>query len=111
MDSESLTYCPKTGSLLTPVTDGSKLRFKSEKIGTMYDATPESTLLLEESAEEVGGIGKFRNTLLVTAYNPTNPRMLAECHNCGRKVVSYQRLGPQKKTVLVCLCGMRWGLL
>jgi DNA-directed RNA polymerase subunit M/transcription elongation factor TFIIS len=103
-------YDPYTLSLLEESTSGPTLQFVSRKTGMPFEASPEHTLLAS------GGVGrdlsssKYRNALKVTAHDPTNPRERLKngCENCGRKVVSYQRLGEMKTMYYVCLCGNSW---
>jgi len=103
-------YDDETYSLLEEVTSGSKLQFRSRKTGKPRPALPEHTLLAS------GGVGrelyssKYQNTLKVTAYDPTNPkiRLHQGCEKCNRKIVSYQRLGENKTMYYVCLCGNSW---
>jgi DNA-directed RNA polymerase subunit M/transcription elongation factor TFIIS len=103
-----MSYDETTFSLLEEVTSGPKLIFKSRKTGSLKEASNEQTLLAS------GGVGrdlsssKFRNTLGVTAYDPTNPRIRLTCEKCKRKIVSYQRLGETKTMYYVCLCGNSW---
>jgi DNA-directed RNA polymerase subunit M/transcription elongation factor TFIIS len=103
-----MDYCPTSQSLLEEVTTQDKLYFKSTKTGTVYEAGPENTMLASEETGEIHSVLKFQNALKVTAFDPTNPRMYNPCDKCHRQIVSYQRLGEEKKTVYVCVCGNRW---
>jgi DNA-directed RNA polymerase subunit M/transcription elongation factor TFIIS len=105
-----MDFCETSLSLLEEVTSQDKLYFKSNKTGTVYEGTPESTMLASEEVGEINSVLKFRNALNVTAYDPVNPRVRVTCPNpkCGRKIVSFQRLGDEKRVVFVCLCGHRW---
>jgi DNA-directed RNA polymerase subunit M/transcription elongation factor TFIIS len=103
-------FCPVSYTLLEEITSGNVLKFKSPKTGTVYEATPENTMLASEEVGEIHSVSKYKNTLKVSAYDPINPRIrLADgCENCGRKVVSYQRLGAEKRVFFACLCGKQW---
>lgn len=103
-----MNFCQTSLSLLEEVTTQDKLLFKSSKTGTVYEATPESTLLASEEIGETQSTSKFQNALRVTAYDPVNPKVRNPCTKCGRQVVSFQRLGEEKRVVHVCLCGHRW---
>ena len=105
-----MDFCPITKVLLTPITTGDTLKFKTSKTGTVYEAEAEHTLLAEENFNEVSSISKFSNTLSTSAYVPINPRERLEkgCRKCGRKVVSLQRLGDAKNVVYSCICGAQW---
>ena len=107
-----MEFCPVSYMLLTEITSQEKLQFKSNKTGTVYEANPENTLLASEEGSELESISKFKNTLKVTAYDPTNPRERIEggCDKCKRKIVSLQRLGDDKRVVYVCLCGQQWSV-
>jgi len=102
-----MDFCKYTYNILTPITHGQTLLFKSDKSGTVYEALPENTLLASENTSELDSIYKFTNTLSVAAYSSINAReRLAEgCPKCKRKVVSFQRLGEEQKVIFVCLCG------
>jgi len=101
-------FCPRTLSLLEEVTTSGELKFKSPRIGTVYNSTPEATLLLSADMGQLQSGSRYRNTLKNTAYDSTNPRARVECGKCGRKVVSYQRLGEGKVAHYVCYCGHGW---
>ncbi len=103
-----MDFCPTSRSLLDEVTSQDELHFKSNKTGTVYKANPENTMLASEETGEINSVLKFQNALKVTAFDPTNPRMHNPCSACGRQIVSYQRLGDEKRTVYVCVCGNRW---
>jgi len=66
--------------------------------------------LASEEFGESYSTSKFKSTLLVTAYDPINPRIRIDkgCENCGRKVINYQSLGEEKRIYYVCLCGNQW---
>jgi DNA-directed RNA polymerase subunit M/transcription elongation factor TFIIS len=102
-----MDFCPQSFMLLEEITSQEKLLFKSGKTGTVYEANPEHTLLAREGVSELQSISKFKNTLKVSAYDPINPkeRLSNGCEKCGRKIVSLQRLGEDKKVVYTCLCG------
>lgn len=93
-----------TQTFLEPITQGS-LKFKSRN-GEIFSSQPQDTLLASEGVGQVDLISKYRNTIRTTAYDPINPRKKLEkpC-SCGREIVSYQRLGDEKKLIYVCLCG------
>lgn len=103
-----MDFCPVSRSLLEEVTTQDKLFFKSNKTGAIYEAGPENTMLASEESGEIHSVLKFQSALRVTAYDPTNPRAYNPCTKCKRQIVSYQRLGDEKKTVYVCVCGHRW---
>lgn len=105
-----MNFCPSTYMLLEAITSGDHLEFKANKIGTIYPAGPEHTLLVSEGAEELRSTSKFRNTLKIAAYNPVNPReyIPGGCSKCHRTIVSYQRLGEEKRATYSCLCGHTW---
>ncbi len=98
-----------TQALLEPVTTG-ELKFMSMKTGAIFNAGPDDTLLVSESIGEVDILGKYQNTIRTTAYDSTNPRVKIDggCPKCKRLVVSFQRLGTEKKVVYVCSCGYSW---
>jgi DNA-directed RNA polymerase subunit M/transcription elongation factor TFIIS len=108
-DSGSAAFCPVSFTFLSEVVDQGDLKFKSDRTGNIYDATPINTLVANEETEQISA-SKFRRTLIVTAEDPTNPRQRVPdgCDNCGRKVVSYQRLGSRKIVFYKCLCGNEW---
>lgn len=101
-------YCPITYTLLEELT-ADTLKFKSIKTGFIYDSKPENTLLASES-NVYNGLNKYKNTMKTAAFDPVNPRVeLPEgCPSCKRKVVSMQRLGPQKKVVYSCICSYQF---
>lgn len=103
-------FCPNTGSILTPIVSGPVLQFKSDKIGTIFPALPEHTLLVNEGVEELQNISRFKNTLDAGAFNPINPRVRFDegCKKCKRKVVSFQRLGEEQRATYTCYCGYIW---
>jgi hypothetical protein len=86
------------------------LSFKSLKTGNEYAASAENTLLASEERSQTYNLTRYRNTLKTTAYDTTNPRVRLEkgCENCSRKIVSYQRLGLEKKIFYACICGNSW---
>ena len=98
-------YCPITLTLLSEITTGDTLKFKSDKTGTEYDARPEDTMLVSEENTEQSA--KYINVKMVAAFDPINPkvRLPDGCEKCGRKIVSMLRLGDEKKVVYVCICG------
>lgn len=102
-------YEQSTYSLLQPVL-GTKLTLKSQKTGIIYDATDEQSLLVVGSTDNIDIKDKYRNTIRYTAYDPINPKVRLDdgCPECQRKIVSYQWLGDNKKTIYVCLCGAQW---
>lgn len=95
-------------TLLTPITVGDKLKFKSNKTGNTYDAKPEHTLLAGEEIGVVHSMSKYKNTIRTTAFDPTNPRIEKPCPKCKAEIVSYQRLGDDKKVIYACVCGNIW---
>lgn len=101
-------FCPITGMLLEEITQN-QLLFKSSKVGTVYEATPEDTLLVSEGIGELGN-EKYVSTLAVAAFNPINSRVEIKegCAKCGRKVVSLQRLGEEQRAIYSCLCSHSW---
>jgi DNA-directed RNA polymerase subunit M/transcription elongation factor TFIIS len=98
-------YCEVCLGLREEITSGAKLQFKCNKCGEIYDAKPEQTLLVSEEIGAADSISKYKNSIRVTAHDPSNPRMEHPCEKCGSKVTSYQRLGEKKKLVIVCECG------
>lgn len=104
-----MDFCKVSMCLLEEITSKDKLMFKSSKLGTIYEAQPEHTMLASESVGELHSISKYKNTLSVSAYDPINPRERIEgCEKCGKKIVSLQRLGDEKRVVYSCLCGNQW---
>jgi DNA-directed RNA polymerase subunit M/transcription elongation factor TFIIS len=103
-------FCKDTLNLLEEITTGDVLMLKSNKTGNVYPADAESTKLAGEDTAEMQSYSKYQKTLTVTAYDPTNPRAEIPngCDHCGRKIVSYQRLGEGKKVYYVCICGNNW---
>lgn len=101
-----MDFCPVSFMLLEEITSQDELLFKSSKTGTVYKASPENTLLASEGVSELQSISKYKNTLKVSAYDPLNPkeRIPGGCEKCGRKIVSLQRLGEEKRVVYSCLC-------
>lgn len=104
-----MDFCKESYTLLQPVTTG-ELKFKSDRTGAEYPAKPEHTLLAAEEIKVVQSVLKYKNTLSVTAFDPTNPRSDIGCDKCGRAIVSFQRLGEEKKVVYVCICGNQFGV-
>ncbi len=102
-----MNFCPESLTLLTPLTDGSKLRFKSDKTGAIYEGNDSHTLLAGEGTGDINSTSKYKNTLSTSAYNPINCRERLEngCPKCQRKVLTLQRIGAKKKVVYSCLCG------
>lgn len=99
-------FCPSTLMLLTEITSQQKLTFKADKIGSGYEAEPEDTLLVSVDTGELYSVSKYASTLKVSAYDPVNPReRTSGCDKCGRKILSLQRLGDEKRVVYSCLCG------
>jgi DNA-directed RNA polymerase subunit M/transcription elongation factor TFIIS len=105
-----MQFCPRSLTWLVPITEGNKLEFISQKVGTRYAATPEHTLLASSEINELNATSKYKNALKFAAYDATNPRVRLEkgCEKCGTKVVSYQRLGESKQVFYTCLCGNQW---
>ncbi len=105
----SKKFDSNTQALLEPVTVGD-LKFKSTKTGVIFNAEPDDTLLVNESIGEVDILGKYKNTIRSTAYDPINPiaKIPGGCSQCKRLVVRFQRLGVKKEVVYVCLCGHSW---
>lgn len=105
-----MDFCPTTLSLLEEITSENALMFKSRKTGEIFKANPESTMLASKEEGEIYSVSKYRNTLNVSAYNPINPRERVKngCRKCGRKIVSFQRLGENAKTFYTCICGNFW---
>jgi|SRR5271168_542520 len=105
-----MDFCPITQTLLEEITSEDKLLFKSNKTGTIYEASPEYTMLVSEDINELQSISKYKNTLTVSAYDSTNTRerIPGGCDKCKRKIVSLQRLGVEKRVVYSCLCGNIW---
>lgn len=105
-----MNFCPKSLTWLEPVTTGAKLEFKSAKVGTRYEAKPENTMLASAEVGKIHSVSKYKNTLKFAAYDKTNPRVRLDngCEKCGRKVVSYQRLGEMKQVFYTCICGNQW---
>jgi hypothetical protein len=96
--------------LLDEITTQEKLLFKSNKTGTIYEASPEHTMLASEGVSELQSASKYKNTLKVSAFDPINPReRIADgCEKCRKKVVSLQRLGDDKRVIYSCVCGNSW---
>lgn len=107
-----MDFCPDTLMLLEEITNQDKLLFKSNKTGTIYAASDEHTLLVNESTSELQSISKYKQTLMVTAYSPINPkkRIPGGCEKCNRKIVSFQRLSEENRVVYVCICGFMWSV-
>jgi hypothetical protein len=103
-----MNFDPVSLSLLSEITVGDTLKFKSDKTGEIIKAEPKDTLLVSENLGQVDIYSKFKNTIKVTAFDPTNPRMVSPCPKCKRQVVSYQRLGESKKLIKVCVCGYKF---
>jgi DNA-directed RNA polymerase subunit M/transcription elongation factor TFIIS len=105
-------FCDLTFSLLEENTSGDKLKFISPKIGIEVESAnaDENTLLAEENTGSIRSNSKYKNTLNVTAYDPTNPKQIIPegCPKCGRIIVSYQILGESKTMYCVCLCKHSW---
>ena len=98
-------FCVKCLNLREEITSGTKLQFKCDKCGEIYDARPEDTLL---ASGEIGGtdfMSKFKYTVQTTAFDPTNPKIERPCKKCGRVITTYQRMGEKKKLIVVCECG------
>lgn len=106
-DSEQTLYCPHSLCLLQEDTSGDKLVFYNAVTNAVYPAKAEDTLLASADFGDIGR-SKYKNTLLVTAHDPTNPRVRMPCRKCGRKIVSFQRLGDERRVYYVCLCGNQW---
>lgn len=100
-------FSPDTFMLLD-ISLGDKLTFIDPKTGKVYDATPESTLLLSSRIEDDKVEEKYRDQLLTTAFDPINPRINKECNKCHRQIVSYQRIGDMQKVFYACVCGHIW---
>jgi hypothetical protein len=101
------TFCPITFTLLDESISGDKLEFKSIKTGTVYPATIVDTLRATEDNEEFSGVTLSQ---IMMPYDATNPRIRPPggCEACKRKVVTYQRLGPEKRIHYACNCGNHW---
>ena len=104
--------CPISLMLLEEITSGDKLLFKSNKTGTIYEAKPGETMLVNEGISELQSTSKYKNTLRVSAYDSVNPkqRITGGCERCKRKIVSLQRLGEEKRAIYSCLCGNSWSM-
>jgi DNA-directed RNA polymerase subunit M/transcription elongation factor TFIIS len=100
---------PDSYTLLDVSTTNGTLKFISPTTKAQYPARAEDTLLFQT----VGGANannRYEIALHYTPYTPVNPRIIiAEgCPNCKSKLVSFQRIGEQKKMIYVCLCGHKW---
>jgi len=102
-----MDFCPVTFMLLQPVTTTGELMFKSTKTGNIYKSTDENTMLASEETSGLLDVLKYKNTLNVTAFDPTNPRIRVPggCSECGRSILSFQRFGEDKKVSYACICG------
>lgn len=104
-DDDQRHYCPISLTLLSEITTGDQLKFKSDKTGTEYDARPEDTMLYSEENTEQSA--KYKNIKMVAPYDPVNPKIRIPdgCEKCNRKIVGMLRLGEDKKVIYVCICG------
>lgn len=107
-----MDFCPITLELLTPITSDGTLKFKSEKTGTVYDANDENTLLSSGGTTDSVEL-KYKNVINFAAYDPTNPRvrLSSGCEKCGRKVLTMQRIGIDKKVIYSCYCSHQFSLI
>lgn len=104
-----MNFCPKTKMLLEDVTNGDALMFKASKTGNMYAAKPEHTMLASENMGDLQNASKFKNALHNLAFDRINARTEIDgCEKCGRKIVSYTRLGAEKRIFYACVCGHHW---
>jgi DNA-directed RNA polymerase subunit M/transcription elongation factor TFIIS len=104
-------YFDNTGSLLTEVTTGDKLKFKSSRTGQIFEAKAEHTLTDNEDAGELTTNSRWRNSLANAGADPTNPliRLPDGCSKCGTKVVAYRQFGDDKKVFYSCpTCKNQW---
>jgi len=97
-------FCTETESLLYEQTEAGELQFKSRE-GKIYSITTDDTMLDNEELGDAAAILKFDISKRVTAFDFVNPKTEKECMQCHRKIVSFQRLGEQKKIVYACVCG------
>lgn len=100
---------PDSYTLLDVSTSNGVLKFISPTTKAQYPARPEDTLLYQT----VGGAdanSRYETALHFTPYTPVNPRIIYRegCAKCHSKLVSFQRIGEQKKVIYVCLCGHKW---
>lgn len=98
-----------TQSLLLPIT-AETLQFQSHKTGEVFPANDNDTLLYSEGIKGIDIRSKYKQTLRMTAHEPSNPKIIVDdgCVGCGRTIVSFQRLGENKKVIYVCRCGRSW---
>jgi hypothetical protein len=98
-------FCPITMSLLVESYEGQNLVFKSPKVGYIYQIAPDQTLISGQGIQDITSVSKYKNTLRSSAFNPVISKQLHPCDNCGRQIMSMQRIGEQKKVVYSCICG------
>jgi DNA-directed RNA polymerase subunit M/transcription elongation factor TFIIS len=98
-------FCVTCLNLKEPLHGGDSLKFKCNKCGKVYDATPEQTLLASEELSNVSSASKFKYTVRTTAFDPTNPKIDHPCDKCGQKITTYQRMGDTQKMIIACDCG------
>lgn len=98
-----------TGLLLTPILEANELLLRSPT-GKIISASDEDTLLAKISNENIDPRRKYKNTIMYMAKDPVNPKKIIKdgCPECGRKVVSYQRISEEAIIIHGCLCGATW---
>jgi DNA-directed RNA polymerase subunit M/transcription elongation factor TFIIS len=104
-------YFDNTGSLLSEVTTGSALKFKSVRTGQVFDAKPEHTLTDNEDNGELTTNSRWRNSLANAGADPVNPMIYIPegCAKCKTKVVAFRQFGVNKKVFYICpTCDNQW---
>ena len=103
-------FDPTSNSLMSPNLHGKNLVYKSIQTGKTVNATDDQTLLMSGTSENLDTKNKYKNIIRYAAFNPTISRKRLEngCSTCGRKVITYQRLGVQETIIHHCICGAIW---
>ena len=105
-----IKFCPLSGTIVEPVTNGQKLVYRSTQIGTEYEADKEDALLVSHDVGTILDAERHKHKLHVTAVDPVNTRVIYPdgCSNCGELVIAIQCIGVEKKVIYVCKCGQQW---
>lgn len=101
------TFCDITNNFLTEALEGGRLVFKSPE-GRTYEASARDSMVRGDDFSAVRDVSRFENTLQETAFDIVNPRIVGPCEQCGRRLVSYQRIGEAKHLFYACRCGHQW---
>lgn len=98
-----------TGSLLSEITTGRNLVFKSEKTGEKFDAKDSDSMVAADVLKGDSSHSKWDDILAHASKDRTNARIRSPCAKCKTVVVMYLRLDNNRKIYYICpTCDNKW---